>query len=278
MADLPFNPISLAGGVVDAGLGIFNTIQNYKNNKWSQKFQEDMFNWNKEVQQETWKREDNAIQRRVQDLTKAGFNPLSALSFGGAEAGAIGNSTGVSPLEQDPASYSFQKTLDNAYESQLTSANIGQTVKNTEYIDNQIDNVVADTKIKKEMPAHVRKQIQNMDSQIKYNQANTLKNQAERQKVMSEIGLLEQKIEEVKLAQQVAKYNYKISRNMNLRTTDAMPKGLDIAVWAGKSIGEGLSKITSKGSDKKDVRRSNMTEKEYWKWNDETKEYELIYK
>ena len=49
--------------------------------------QQKQFEYDKQVQQKTWDREDNSIQRRVEDLTKAGLSPVLAAGTG-AQASA----------------------------------------------------------------------------------------------------------------------------------------------------------------------------------------------
>ena len=49
--------------------------------------QRKQFEYDKQVQQKTWDREDNSIQRRVEDLTKAGLSPVLAAGTG-AQASA----------------------------------------------------------------------------------------------------------------------------------------------------------------------------------------------
>lgn len=66
---------AMAGSVLDTASGIFNNERNIH-------FAEQNLAWQKQVQNTTWQREDNAVQRRAADLKAAGFNPL--LAAGGA--------------------------------------------------------------------------------------------------------------------------------------------------------------------------------------------------
>lgn len=78
-------------GVLDFGKSLFTDIVNYRNQQEEQQYQ-------RQLQQTIFDREDNALQRGVQDALRAGLSPLSA---SGAGTGQI--ATSVTPHLDDSA-------------------------------------------------------------------------------------------------------------------------------------------------------------------------------
>jgi len=66
---------TLAGS---AGMKIAKSSQTAKNNRRNFRLQKEQLRYQKRVQKTTWRREDNAVQRRARDMTAAGINPMLA--------------------------------------------------------------------------------------------------------------------------------------------------------------------------------------------------------
>lgn len=137
MSFLDFATSSGGGGILSGLLSlpfdIANTVERNKQNKWQQQFaekqfqfQQDQFAYTKQLQQQLFDREDRAVQRRVNDMEKAGFNPLSAIAgkgaggLGGGAAAGQGLSAHANPIGQpsfkDPFESNFgQNFVDNMY-------------------------------------------------------------------------------------------------------------------------------------------------------------------
>lgn len=81
--------ISGVAGLLGVGVGAAQTALNKEIADRNFQFQQDVYNYQKQLQREIFQREDNAIQRRAADIAAAGGNPATAWETGsGAGAGA----------------------------------------------------------------------------------------------------------------------------------------------------------------------------------------------
>lgn len=117
----------LVGGIFDAGKTIYDIWSNQRD-----------FDYQKNLQQEIFTREDNAVQRRMEDLKKAGLNPnLAAGSAAGA--GAVVGRSNTPGISGNPVG----SALDMAQHVQQLRA---QRTEN-EILKNQKDKSAADAKV-----------------------------------------------------------------------------------------------------------------------------------
>lgn len=80
---------NMVGALGGLGVGIAETVLNKDIADRNYRFQQDVFNYQKQLQREIFQREDSAIQRRAADIIAAGGNPATAWETGtGAGAGA----------------------------------------------------------------------------------------------------------------------------------------------------------------------------------------------
>lgn len=124
---------SIGTGIADLANSIGSMVSNAKNYKlskeafefnkgianWNKDFSERQFQYSKDLQQQIFGREDNAVQRRVADLENAGFNKLLSLGDA-ANAGNIVSSNGssaqggIAPAQMgNPVDLKTKQAMDN---------------------------------------------------------------------------------------------------------------------------------------------------------------------
>lgn len=70
--------MNILGGLVNAGSTIAGTVDSIKTNQKNFDLQKENLAYQKDLQNKIFEREDNAVQRRVNDLVKAGLSPTLA--------------------------------------------------------------------------------------------------------------------------------------------------------------------------------------------------------
>lgn len=100
-----------AGASIASGLGsLWSSSKNRKLQKQALEFQKqswrEEFDYTKWLNQETMNREDNALQRQVQDAQQAGISPLAVAGTGGSTSGALMSAPSAPSLTAPQYDYS----------------------------------------------------------------------------------------------------------------------------------------------------------------------------
>lgn len=173
-----------------------------------------------QIQQENWRREDTAIQRRMTDLQQAGLNPLMAGGIGGAGAGGMLQSL-PNPMEHmqgigdaiSNAAMGAGETIAGAGKTQAEidkmNAETDNINKNMDLIDATIQQTKGDTmltlsKIKTEK---IQQEAMKVGMQLTLEQAREARERIigyalERQKSDRQIRVLEESVKTAKDARQ----------------------------------------------------------------------------
>lgn len=92
-AGLASGASGLLGGLVQAGASISNTRETNRTNRniaeQNLGFQKENLDYQKALQETIFQREDTAHQREIEDLKRAGINPLATAGGNGANAGSV---------------------------------------------------------------------------------------------------------------------------------------------------------------------------------------------
>ncbi len=154
------------GGIASLAGSAISSQASTAINQANVKSQQELLNWQKSAQQTTWDREDNAVQRRMNDMRLAGISPHAAA---GAAAGASGPIGMKAP--QGDATIPI-KQMANMQATINSVANIAQTLAQTQVLNatGQIKSHEADITgaTKSAVISQTKSQAQSASAQAKY--------------------------------------------------------------------------------------------------------------
>lgn len=133
------NPVNAVTGIAQIGLGIGNMVNNNRINQQNLQLQQEQLEYQKQLQQDIFAREDTAYQRTVNDMRSAGLSPLSMNGTNGA--GSVVSTS--APQRQTQSSTDAINGLNNAFNSfataQQTLSSIQNAQKQNQLLQTQID-------------------------------------------------------------------------------------------------------------------------------------------
>lgn len=110
--------LSGLGSLVGAGTGIYNSIQGNKLNK-------EQFEYQKDLQNKIFEREDTAVQRRVKDLEASGFSKWLATGQSASSGSVVNTNLEHKNLDMSQAISGIYSLGEMMYNLKQQEANIG---------------------------------------------------------------------------------------------------------------------------------------------------------
>lgn len=163
----------ILGGIADlinSGTNIGTAVTNYKaakeQNAWNRDFSERQFQYAKDLQQQIFAREDNAVQRRVADLQGAGFNKLLSLGQA-ANAGNIVSTNGASDMSA-PQMNMRENKMDNMINMMNLCYNAMKMKQDISLSQTQEDKIRSDIEVNETVKDMNTSNARNKDADTKY--------------------------------------------------------------------------------------------------------------
>lgn len=157
-------------------LNPFDTLSNLFNTGYNIFQDQRNFNYLKNLQQTLFERDDNAMQRRMEDYKKSGINPLMAIGSSGAAVTSAGGFNGTQ-LSMDNSFFSTQqqKKLErDTIKQEMEKRNLDMQMMKINLRSGKIANwqAMQDLNIKRLEYTILSKQIENMESNNFYPYSN----------------------------------------------------------------------------------------------------------
>lgn len=135
---------SAISGVAGAGANIAGAIMQNKIAQENLELQKAKFDWDKQVQQTTWDREDSAYQRQRDDMLSAGLNPLSNTASGANAGQAVSTEAPQNNMDALTAmsnlGSSISQIVDGIQNTREREATIQKANQEASFIRSQTEN------------------------------------------------------------------------------------------------------------------------------------------
>lgn len=202
---------SIFGAIGDAAIGKLNYEEQKKQNEWQRNFTEktynEQFDFAKQQYNEQKQREDNAVQRRVQDLKRVGMNELMAAGQAANAGGMVGTTGANAGGEAPQLQMQIQQSIDSIYNALKMTNELAISEQQKKLIEAQVLGEYENQNLTKE-----QKEVIN----------------ARKQEIL---------------------YNLDKSRNLGLRTTDAMNTNINTLIGATNTFKDELEDATEKSKE-----------------------------